>query len=71
MSRRVWKYPLSLRQAAAFIRAAKAANFRSVTFEATAADGSIIKIIASDKMSEQEEQNQKNEWDTVLHHDKN
>ncbi len=62
---------MSVRQAAAFVKAAKAANFKSVSFEAKADDNTIIKITASDKMSAAEQANQTNEWDTVLRHGKN
>ena len=71
VKRRVWKLPLSARQAAAFVKAAKAGNFTSITFEAKADDGTVIKITASDKMSEAEQHKQTNEWDEVLRHGKN
>jgi hypothetical protein len=47
--RRTWKLPLSSRQATAFIRAARADNFKTVAFEIRTADGAITRLTATDK----------------------
>jgi hypothetical protein len=46
MSRRVFKMPMTSREAAAFMRAAKAACFTTITFETK--EG--FKVTATDKM---------------------
>lgn len=55
---RVWKLPLTQRQAVAFMRAAKAANFRSIRFEFS--NG--VKVVASDRVDDDEPKNELDKW---------